>query len=224
MGDEALEIRTLKEKLLFYTTAFFILLGTFSMFAFLFLVPFVIEPAFTTIFMQFEETPALCETYDTVTYFGAKNCSWASCREGCTKDIYQCTQIRVNYRLNLYNFTDEFNFTEYHINLKEAERVIPPVKRTDRYERAIRDYDYESNGINNVDQFGVVAGAGSGAVGGQERLNFGNADGSNGFLIEDDPDDLNLVGAMINGERHPFDEISAMTIVSGTVKTSQYFH
>ncbi|XP_067645610.1 protein tipE [Eurosta solidaginis] len=143
MGDE-IEERTFKEKMLFYTTAFFILLGTFSMFAFLFLVPFVIEPAFTTIFMQFEEVPALCETYDVETYFGAKNCSWASCREGCTKDIYICTQVRVNYRLNLYNYTDEFNFTEYHLNLAEAERYVPPVKRTDRYERAIRDYDYDA--------------------------------------------------------------------------------
>lgn len=148
MGDEA-EIRTTKEKLLFYTTAFFILLGTFSMFAFLFLVPFVIEPAFTTIFMQFEEVPALCETFSTVRRFGNKNCSWSSCREGCTKEIYECTQIKVNYRLNLHNYTDEFNMTEYHINLKEAEKEVPPVKRTDRYERAIRDYEYDEISLND---------------------------------------------------------------------------
>ncbi|XP_017484411.1 PREDICTED: protein tipE [Rhagoletis zephyria] len=166
MGDE-LEERTFKEKMLFYTTAFFILLGTFSMFAFLFLVPFVIEPAFTTIFMQFEEVPALCETYDVETYFGAKNCSWASCREGCTKDIYTCTQIRVNYRLNLYNYTDEFNFTEYHINLAWAERELPPVKRTDRYERAIRDYDYDAatSDAAKANQLEGAMGAPIGAVG-----------------------------------------------------------
>lgn len=175
--------------------------GTFSMFAFLFLVPFVIEPAFTTIFMQFEETPALCETYDTEQYSGAKNCSWSSCREGCTKDIYACTQIRVNYRLNLYNFTDEFNFTEYHINLKEAERVIPPVKRTDRYERAIRDYDYfNANEKKHEEQYERVI----------EKINFGNPDGSNGYLIEDDEEDINGVDSMINAERRPFDVISEL--------------
>lgn len=148
MGDEIpLEIRTFKQKALFYTTAFFILLGTFSMFAFLFLVPFVIEPAFSTIFMEFDETPALCETVEVHELYGAKNCSAASCREGCTKDVYKCKQIRVNYRLNLYNYTDEFNFTEYHINLIEAERYVPPPKRTDRYERSI--YDYSSAAAND---------------------------------------------------------------------------
>lgn len=157
MGDELpLEIRTFKQKALFYTTAFFILLGTFSMFAFLFLVPFVIEPAFTTIFMEFDENPALCETIEVQELNGAKNCTWASCREGCTKDVYKCKAIRVNYRLNLYNYTDEFNFTEYHIILKEAERYIPPPKRTDRYERSIRDnnYDYSAASDDDGDEYG----------------------------------------------------------------------
>lgn len=63
MADEK-EDQTFLQKLLFYTTAFFILLGTFSLFAFLFLVPFVIDPAFTTIFMQFETRPAECVTID----------------------------------------------------------------------------------------------------------------------------------------------------------------
>lgn len=96
--DEEIVPRTFREKALFYTTAFFILLATFSLFAFLFLVPFVIEPAFTTIFMQFDESPAFCVTVDNEHLYGAKNCSWASCREGCTKDIYECQQIRVNYK------------------------------------------------------------------------------------------------------------------------------
>lgn len=83
MADE--DQRTLKQKLLFYTTAFFVLLGTFSLFAFLFLVPFVIEPAFTTIFMQFDETPARCFTEEAIVKAGTKNCTWTSCREGCTR-------------------------------------------------------------------------------------------------------------------------------------------
>ncbi|XP_037940234.1 protein tipE [Teleopsis dalmanni] len=224
MGDEH-EARTFKEKLLFYTTAFFILLGTFSMFAFLFLVPFVIEPAFTTIFMQFEEVPALCETYETETYYGAKNCSWASCREGCTKDIYTCTQIRVNYRLNMYNYTDEFNVTEYHINLKESEREIPPVKRTDRYERAIRDYDYDAvdsqstNPATAFDTLDMQSGSSSNVH--MEQLHF---DGTNTYLIEEEQDeDLSGVGTLINSERRPFDEI--MELNEGLMgSNSTYFY
>jgi hypothetical protein len=80
-------------------------LATFSLFAFLFLVPFVIEPAFQTIFMQFDENAADCVTVEYEHLYGASNCSWTSCREGCTKDIYECQQIRVNYRLKK-NATD----------------------------------------------------------------------------------------------------------------------
>ena len=29
--------------------------------------------------------------------YGKTNCSWASCREGCTTEIYKCHQIRVTY-------------------------------------------------------------------------------------------------------------------------------
>ena len=231
MGDE-IDERTLREKLLFYTTAFFILLGTFSLFAFLFLVPFVIEPAFTTIFMEFEEVPALCETFSTVRRYGARNCSWSSCREGCTKEIYDCTQIMVNYRLNLYNYTDEFNFTEYHINLKEAEKYVPPVKRTDRYERAIRDdYEYELGGndplISSLEGGGVGGGGGGGGGDGigsvssglpttdsdggiiMEHLNFGDEDGSNGYLIEDSA--IEPESTFINADGNDvFEEISEL--------------
>lgn len=99
MAEETKE--SSKEKLLFYTTAFFILLAIFSLFAFLFLVPFVIEPACTTIMREFDEVPALCETFDVITLKGASNCSWTSCREGCTREIYECTQILVRYKINV---------------------------------------------------------------------------------------------------------------------------
>ncbi|CAH2054841.1 unnamed protein product, partial [Iphiclides podalirius] len=120
---------TFLEKLLFYTTATFVLLATFSLFAFLFLVPFVIEPAFTTIFMQFDPVGALCVTAQVKHLVGASNCTWASCREGCTKDLYECTQIRVNYKLGEYP----------NVTSTEFEALI-------RAERSLRkDYDYESN-------------------------------------------------------------------------------
>ncbi|XP_044765616.1 protein tipE [Coccinella septempunctata] len=98
--EEKQEEQTCKQKLLFYTTAFFVLLGIFSLFSFLFLVPFVIDPAFTTIFMEFDETPVLCVTVKSERRLGVSNCSWTSCREGCTRDMYDCTQILVNYKKN----------------------------------------------------------------------------------------------------------------------------
>ncbi|CAH0732040.1 unnamed protein product, partial [Brenthis ino] len=119
---------TFLEKVLFYTTATFVLLATFSLFAFLFLVPFVIEPAFTTIFMQFDPVAALCVTAQVKHLVGASNCTWASCREGCTKDLYECTQIRVNYKLG---YAPNITVTEYE-NLIRAERSLR------------KDYDYEN--------------------------------------------------------------------------------
>ncbi|CAH1964989.1 unnamed protein product [Acanthoscelides obtectus] len=98
VDEEKVEQQTWQQKLLFYTTAFFVLLGIFSLFSFLFLVPFVIDPAFTTIFMEFDEEPAYCVTSRVERRIGASNCSWTSCREGCTKDIYDCTHIYVNYK------------------------------------------------------------------------------------------------------------------------------
>ena len=29
--------------------------------------------------------------------YGKTNCSWASCREGCTAEIFKCHQVRVTY-------------------------------------------------------------------------------------------------------------------------------
>ncbi|CAH0596189.1 unnamed protein product [Chrysodeixis includens] len=128
MTDEEVIPPTFAEKLLFYTTATFVLLGTFSLFAFLFLVPFVIEPAFTTIFMQFDPVPALCVTTGVKHLVGASNCSWASCREGCTKDLFECTQIRVNYKLGIYP----------NVTPTDMDNLI-------RIERALRkDYEYEN--------------------------------------------------------------------------------
>ncbi|XP_053615630.1 protein tipE isoform X2 [Plodia interpunctella] len=128
MADEEKIPPTFLEKLLFYTTASFVLLAIFSLFAFLFLVPFVIEPAFTTIFMQFDPNAALCVTSEVKHLVGASNCTWASCREGCTKDLFECTQIRVNYKLS----------NDTNATLADFEELI-------REERALRkDYEYDS--------------------------------------------------------------------------------
>lgn len=149
MGDEPIIIQqTLKEKLLFYITAFFVLLGTFSLFAFLFLVPFVIEPAFTTIFMEFDENPAECVTAEVEHFRGASNCSWTSCREGCTKEVYECTQIRVNYKVyeTIGNVTiEDDEVAVIELDQIQSNTIKKPSEQNIhqlRVERAIREYEY----------------------------------------------------------------------------------
>lgn len=146
MGDED---RTLKQKLIFYTTAFFVLLGTFSLFSFLFLVPFVIEPAFQTIFMEFDENRAQCFTEETIVKAGTRNCTWTSCREGCTRDIYTCTQIYVNYK----RFANGTN--PYEVTIMDPSTPPLPTKKPqddDRRKRSITDYDsYVDSNDNSID-------------------------------------------------------------------------
>lgn len=134
---EQVDEQTWQQKLLFYTTAFFILLATFSLFAFLFLVPFVIDPAFTTIFMEFDETPALCRIAEWVDLKGASNCTWSSCREGCTKEVYGCTQILVDYwRQGGPDTTETWEFLTEEPPLNDQ-----PLVAALRSSRGIRDYD-----------------------------------------------------------------------------------
>lgn len=170
MADEPEDARSIKEKALFYTTAFFVLLGTFSLFAFLFLVPFVIEPAFTTIFMQFDTEPAWCVTVEVEQHKGVSNCSWTSCREGCTKEVYECTQIRVNYKTaGQLAAAAQNGSPPAHVELA-AETLSA---ETARFERALREYDY-------LDGLGGGGGGGSGSMGSKSAsggMMSGNSDG-----------------------------------------------
>ena len=139
--------RTLKQKLLFYTTASFVLIATFSLFSFLFLVPFVIEPAFQTIFMEFDENRAQCFTEEAIIRAGTKNCTWTSCREGCTRDIYQCTQVYVNYKV-YPNGTNPYNETIFDYS-------TPPEPKKEeenrRRKRASHDYNYVDSNDDIID-------------------------------------------------------------------------
>lgn len=77
----------------FYTS---LCLGTsaiLAVFAFLFLIPFVVEPAITTILADFESEPVTCAVSEHLYVEGMKNCSWASCREGCTTSHTRCFQV-----------------------------------------------------------------------------------------------------------------------------------
>ncbi|XP_076279772.1 protein tipE-like isoform X2 [Lasioglossum baleicum] len=177
MADEK-EKQTFLQKLLFYTTAFFILLSTFSLFAFLFLVPFVIDPAFTTIFMQFDTRPAECITIDVESRRGTSNCSWTSCREGCTKELYDCTQIRVNYKLPT-------NVSEDSDGQVEGGGAVGGVEDDEdsttmgksRYERSLREYDYveEDDDFAEEDETGLPKPFPTGLMGNDSEWYFTGA-------------------------------------------------
>jgi len=94
----------------FYLTTFFVLLACISSFAFLFLVPFVIGPAFSTLFAEFETQPVKCVTKSYEELKGINNCSWSSCKEGCTKDLFKCQHIIINYKNDTEGFFDDITF------------------------------------------------------------------------------------------------------------------
>lgn len=55
-----------------------------SVFAFLFLIPFVVDPAISTIVADFDQVPVTCIVVEHNYAEGLRNCNWSSCREGCT--------------------------------------------------------------------------------------------------------------------------------------------
>lgn len=103
----------------FYLTTFFTLVACFSSFAFLFLVPFIIDPAFSTIFAYFHPEPQICVTKESEFLSGLSNCSWSSCREGCTTDIFRCSHIFINYKNDTKGEFAGVNFT----NVEKIDRI-----------------------------------------------------------------------------------------------------
>ncbi|XP_059613588.1 protein tipE isoform X1 [Phlebotomus argentipes] len=88
---------TFLEKAKFYTS---LCLGTtaiLSVFAFLFLIPFVVDPAISTIVADYDPIPVTCIVVDHSYAEGLRNCTWSSCREGCTTAPLKCHQLLVNY-------------------------------------------------------------------------------------------------------------------------------
>ena len=85
------------EKFKYFTS---LILGTVCIvciFAFLFLVPFVLDPAVSTLLHRFVDQPVTCKVTQVDIRHGSKdtNCKWSSCREGCTADIFVCYQVRI---------------------------------------------------------------------------------------------------------------------------------
>lgn len=97
MEKKILTLISLIETAKFYAS---LCLGTtafISVFAFLFLIPFVVDPAISSLMADYEPEPVTCIATHHVYTEGLRNCSWASCREGCTREATRCHQILVNY-------------------------------------------------------------------------------------------------------------------------------
>jgi len=116
-----------KEIAIFYTTAFFVLLAILSALSFCFLIPFVIDPAWSTLSQNFIETN--CTTISGTFLLGRHNCSWTSCSEGCTKEIFNCWQIEVEYSpVNNETVLTENSNSSSGLENKRLGRLYPNVK------------------------------------------------------------------------------------------------
>ncbi|PNF42812.1 hypothetical protein B7P43_G13632 [Cryptotermes secundus] len=98
--------RTCRERIWFYTTSFLAMTALGGGSSLLFLVPFYVDPAISTLAADFVSEPVKCVTIRREDLCGIFNCTWSSCREGCTSDIYSCTHIYVMYSTAPYHMKD----------------------------------------------------------------------------------------------------------------------
>ena len=84
-----------EEELRFYLTFASLTLFFCSFSVFVFLIPFVIDPAVAVLRADFAPEPADCRVLTASYRLGVSLCGWASCREGCTRDIFECHQVRI---------------------------------------------------------------------------------------------------------------------------------
>lgn len=109
--------RSWRENLNFYTTSVLVFFSISGGSSLLFLVPLYVDPALSTLASDFIDKPTLCTTVRREDITGLMNCSWSSCREGCTSDMYRCTHIYVtfanNYTVTNDTLFDYNNFTNY---------------------------------------------------------------------------------------------------------------
>lgn len=94
-----------RERLNFYATSTLAFFSVTAGASLLFLVPLYVDPAISTLASDFIDQPTWCITTRAENVVGLMNCSWSSCREGCTSDLYRCTHIYVTYFLELENET-----------------------------------------------------------------------------------------------------------------------
>ncbi|EEB17757.1 conserved hypothetical protein [Pediculus humanus corporis] len=118
-------VQTLLEKAKFYVSLCMGTTAIISVFAFLFLIPFVVDPAISTIIADYEQEPVICKVIEHVYSEGLRNCTWASCREGCTTAVLKCHQITVSYSKNSYNdFLKDQDLTSMNWDVNETKFFI----------------------------------------------------------------------------------------------------
>lgn len=88
---------TWRERASFYATSTLAFFSVTAGASLLFLVPLYVDPAISTLTSDFIESPTWCTTTRREDVVGLMNCSWSSCREGCTSDLYRCTHIYVTF-------------------------------------------------------------------------------------------------------------------------------
>lgn len=91
------EKRSWRERANFYATSTLAFFSVTAGASLLFLVPLYVDPAISTLVSDFIEKPTWCTTMRREDVVGINNCSWSSCREGCTSDLYRCTHIYVTF-------------------------------------------------------------------------------------------------------------------------------
>lgn len=100
-----------------------------SFMVFLFLVPFVVDPAVSRLIARYSSEPGTCALHEHVFAAGMSKCTWSSCREGCTSATTRCHQITVNYSLTPYE--------QYYQARTRSTRIVEPAKPCFRKARSI---------------------------------------------------------------------------------------
>ena len=149
--------RSWRERLWFYATSALALTAVAAGSSLLFLVPLYVDAAISTLSADFVASPVRCITTRREDLCGIFNCTWSSCREGCTSDMFVCTHVYVAYTTTPYtplngsgfsslstmspseNFTDE---AVLYVNIKGC--GYPPTvdcrNWTDYYGEVGREY------------------------------------------------------------------------------------
>lgn len=97
--------KSIQEKIKFAVTFTLSLIAIGGLSALMFLVPFVVDPALATLTAGFSRKSVECRVIKTQPIVGASNCLWSSCREGCTRDIFRCHHIHVEYTMRQEDYS-----------------------------------------------------------------------------------------------------------------------
>jgi len=134
-----------REKAKFYTSLCFGTTAILAVFGFLFLIPFIVDPAISSLAADFDPTPVTCVISSFETAIGLKNCTWSSCREGCTTAALKCNLIKVNYSRTYFDSKNgrdnigEFNVTDTKFFVNTEGCGYPPKVNCTEFARKYRD-------------------------------------------------------------------------------------